>query len=234
VAQLVVHADARKGVLDDSLFHKPVKCVLTDPPYGVNFWSRRAITPEGKKLVKPIENDGDLDTAVEVFDTVMDGLLPRCADEAELYVFTRWDVVDTWVPVVRRLKRHGFTYKMLLIWDKGVPGMGDIDSNWGCGHELIIYAKKGLRDVPERRSGIIAVDKVHPSRLVHPTEKPVPLIERLLKMSTNRGDFVVDPFAGSGSTLVGAQLLKRDALGFELDAPYVKIINDRLSQQTLF
>lgn len=73
---------------------------------------------------------------------------------------------------MRRLERHDFAYKMLLVWDKGIPGMGDIDANWGCGHDLILYCKRGRREVAYRRSGIIAVDKLGSKQHVHPTEKP--------------------------------------------------------------
>jgi DNA modification methylase len=211
-----------------------IKCVCTDPPYGVNFRSRRAATPNGKKFVSDIENDGDLGEALELFDNVMDMVLPHCTDEAEMYVFTRWDIVGEWIEAVRKLDRHGFMYKMMLVWDKGIPGMGDIDSNWGCGHELILYAKRGRREVPYRRSAIIAVDKVHATRLIHPTEKPVPLLSKLIEMSTDPGDLVVDPFAGSGSTLAAAAELGREAWGTEPNREFYGRAKERLTETALF
>lgn len=210
-----------------------INCVITDPPYGVNFWSRRATTPEGKKLVRKVDNDGDLQSALNLFDAVMDKVLPKMAEQGELYVFTRWDIVADWIKDLTHedsaVVRNGFKYKMLLVWDKGIPGMGDIDSNWGCGHELILYFKKGLREVPYRRSGIIAVDKVHTTKHIHPTEKPVPLLEKFIEMSTNPGDLVVDPFSGSGSTAVAAQRLGRNAIGIEKDEHYIAPSRARLS-----
>lgn len=224
------HGDSRDLV---ATIDRKVKCIVTDPPYGVDFVSRRAVTAEGKKMARKIENDSDLDGAIALFDEVMDLLLPKCADEAELYVFTRWDIVDAWIRVVRGLERHGFKYKMLGVWDKGIPGMGDIDSNWGCGHELILYCKRGLRLVPYRRSFIIAVDKVPAMHLIHPTEKPVALLERLIEMSTNPGDLVVDPFSGSGATVRAALNLGRDAIGIEKDEQYIAPSRARLAQATL-
>lgn len=206
-----------------------INCVITDPPYGVNFWSRRAVTPEGKKFVRKVDNDNEIENALQLFRTVMNEILPKTADEAEFYVFTRWDIVDEWIRLVRSIgKDHDFRYKMLLVWDKGIPGMGDIDANWGCGHELILYLKKGKRDLPYRRSGIISVDKVHTSKHIHPTEKPVPLLEKLIEMSTNPGDLVVDPFSGSGSTAVAAQRLERNAIGIEVDEHYIEPSRARL------
>lgn len=212
-----------------------IKCVLTDPPYGVKYRSRHATTPEGQRWVKDVANDGDLDGAVALFQDVMDIVLPKCdPNEAELYVFTRWDIVDTWINVVRSLGRHGFKYKMLLLWDKMEPGTGDIDSNWGCGHEIILYAKRGLRKVPYRRSGVLHFEKVPAAHIIHPTEKPVPMLEELVKISTNPGDLVVDPFSGSGSTSVAAQRLGRNSIGIELDPDHVFNSRNRLGMDTLF
>jgi DNA modification methylase len=211
-----------------------IQCVLTDPPYGVNYRSRHATTPEGLKWVKDVANDLDLNGALGLFQDVMDEVLPKCNDEAELYVFTRWDIVGDWINAVRALGRHGFRYKMMLVWDKMEPGTGDIDSNWGCGHEIVLYAKRGLRKVPYRRSGVLHFDKVPPAHIIHPTEKPVPLLEELIKMSTNPGDLVVDPFSGSGSTSVAAQKLGRNSIGIELDPDHVRHSRQRLEMDTLF
>lgn len=198
-------------------FDQKINCILTDPPYGVAYRSRHAETPEGQRWVKDVENDGDLEGALGLFQDVMDVIAPNTADKCELYVFTRWDIVGEWINGIRALERHGFKYKMLLVWDKMEPGTGDIDSNWGCGHELILYAKKGLRKVPYRRSGVLHQNKVHQTKMIHPTEKPVPLLEELLRISTNPGDLVVDPFSGSGSTTHAAKNLGRNSFAVELD-----------------
>lgn len=211
-----------------------VNCVICDPPYGVNFRSRRAETADGKNYVADIEHDNDLETARLLFlDVMIPLVVERSAHECEVYVFTRWDVVGDWIEILRELEPHGLRYKMLLVWDKGIPGMGDIDANWGCGHELILYAKKGKRDVRYRRSGILHHDKLGSKQHVHPTEKPVGLMRDLIEMSTEKGDLVVDPFAGSGSSLVAAEHLGRQAIGFELEQRYYDIIERRLSQQVL-
>lgn len=227
-SQEIWQGDARKLV---HMVPDGINCILTDPPFGVDFVSRRAITPQGKRWVAPVVGDSSLEEAGNLFLEVVKPLVAKTAEEAEMYVFTRWDIVDVWINLVRQLTP--FQYKMMVIWDKGYPGQGDIDSNWGCGHEIILYAKKGRRDVPYRRSSIIAVDKVHASQIIHPTEKPVGLIEKLLEMSTNRGDLVVDPFSGSGSTVVAAQKMSRSAIGIELETRYVLAAEKRLSQPVM-
>lgn len=64
--------------------------------------------------------------------------------------------------------------------------------------------------------------------LQHPTIYPLPMIERIVKMSSNEGDTILDPFAGSGTTLVAANLLNRNSIGIELDEKYKKEIEFRL------
>ena len=67
---------------------------------------------------------------------------------------------------------------------------------------------------------------------IHPTEKPVALMELLIKQSSNEGDIVLDPFAGSGSTLVAARNLNRHYLGYEIDEKYYNIAKQQLTQPT--
>ena len=68
------------------------------------------------------------------------------------------------------------------------------------------------------------------NRQNHPTQKPEGLIERMVLASSDEGEMVVDPFAGSGTTLRVCQQLKRNCLGFELNADYVELTKKRLSE----
>lgn len=209
-----------------------IDCVVTDPPYGANFVSHRAQTAAGKKWVKPVNNDQDLESALALFADVLAALESKCKEEVDVYVFTRWDIVGHWIDLINECE--WLQYKMMLVWDKGIPGMGDIDSNWGCGHELILYCKRGRREVAYRRSAIIAVNKVHPKHTIHPTEKPVPLLEKFVEMSTKRGDVVFDPFSGSGSTVKAAKNLGRIGIGCENDDDHYERSTNRISEGVLF
>lgn len=68
------------------------------------------------------------------------------------------------------------------------------------------------------------------NRQKHPTQKPEGLIERMVLASSNLGDFVIDPFSGSGTTLRVCQQLKRDCVGIELNEEYVQMTKERLSE----
>lgn len=65
---------------------------------------------------------------------------------------------------------------------------------------------------------------------VHPTQKPLQLIERIIQASSNQGDLVLDPFLGSGTTAVASKKLKRDCIGYELDSDYIAATKERLSK----
>lgn len=217
-----------------------VNCVIADPPYGINFKSYMATAgrrknPHADRWAHHIENDHDLDAALALCDEVVRTLVTeKMVEHGDLYIFTAWNVLPAWHELANSWADIGVKYQMLLVWEKGYVGLGDIDGSWGCGHELILYCKKGRREVPFRRSGVIHVDRLPPGKNIHPTEKPVALIERLLEMSTDPGDLVVDPFAGSGSTLVACQRTGRRAIGFEKKARYYKDASERLTQQYFF
>jgi site-specific DNA-methyltransferase (adenine-specific) len=211
----------------------PVHCVVTDHPYGMAFKSGSAQTAAGKKWVEEIENDGDLEQAIGTFIAAMLPLMDKFPDDADMYVFTRWNMTQAWTDAINGAL-DPFVVKNVLIWDKGTPGMGDVEANWGFSYEPILYAKKGRRPIPHRRSSIISkIDRTPSSAHIHPTQKPVELIEVLLQMSTNSGDLVVDPFSGSGSTIVAAERLGRNAIGIELKEEFVNRAKQRLGQNLL-
>ena len=228
VINKIIHGDARDYI---PKIKTPVNCILTDPPFGMKFSSNNSRLPDSKKFTNKIVGDSDLEAALVLFDEVMNLLLPKLADQAEIYVFSAWHVLDSWMPLLRSYP--GLVLKQLLVWEKGYPGLGDLECNWGCGHEVILYLKKGRRPVPYRRSGVIHVDKIASGKNIHATEKPVPLLEKLIEMSTSPGDLIVDPFSGSGSTSVAAQRLGRNSLAFEIDEQWIGPSRKRLLQEPL-
>lgn len=240
---IIVHGDSRVYV---PKLHTPINLVLTDPPYGMNVQMNSATSDEHKAVNQKIEGDEDVPGAIQLFHSVMGPIIPHLATEADLYVFTAWHVLEWWIPAVKLLnhvtesgevnyaRTNGIELKMMGIWDKGYPGKGDLEANWGCGYEPWLYLKKGRRPNPYRRSSIIACDKVPSGQNIHPTEKPVGLLERLIEMSTNPGDFIVDPFSGSGSTSVAAMQLGRDSLAFEIDERFIEKSRARLQIEGLF
>lgn len=230
----VIHGDCRL-ILPTLDISNGIDCVLTDPPYGVDFQSTYGKNEEDREnYQRKIADDHDVESAIESFDETVKLMLPLLNDICEIYIFSAWQVSPDWHRYLETLTAHGIELRQLLIWEKGYPGIGDVKYNWGCGHEFIYYLKKGKRRVPYRRSGILSIDKVRPGTNVHPTQKPTQLLKILIEYSTDVGQMVFDPYAGSGSTVVAAQECQRSGLGIEKEEDYAKTSNTRLSQGGLF
>lgn len=206
-----------------------VDCIITDPPFGVDNQSNMATSVAGKANATKILNDATPEIAIAVFNKVMNVLLPKTADNADLYVFTSGQVLKEWLQVADDLGRHGFRrVGPPLIWEKEGPGMGNLDS-WGIGYEFIIFLKRGNRPrSTERRNGVLRYPQIRPGDLIHPHEKPLGILGELIRHSTDPRDFIVDPFGGSASTVLAARAEGRSAVGIELDPARHEIANRRL------
>jgi DNA modification methylase len=135
--------------------------------------------------------------------------------------------------------------KAICVWDKGAGGMGSLYRN---AHELVTVFKKGTakhinnvqlgkhgrnRTTIWRYPGIAQQGKGRAKALsLHPTVKPVALIADIILDASPRGGVILDPFGGSGSTLVAAEVTCRQARLVELDPLYVDTIIARLEALT--
>ena len=194
-------AEAPKG------FH----LLLTDPPYGMDFQSNRRVTSARKQA---IEND-QKQAALDLLADVLRKAHPRMADDATCLIFTGW----RHEPEFRRvIEAAGFTIKGSLVWVKNNHGTGDLAGSFAPKHERIIHAVKGKPKLQRRVADVLAGHDKQDSR--HPTEKPRDLLRQLIEATTAPGDTVVDPFAGSGNTLLEAYRMGRDFWGVELESDW--------------
>jgi len=232
----IIHADSTTVDWGAVLGDRKVRAVITDPPFGVAYQSNRAKTAETARYTRAIDNDGDIEQAIEVFNAALHNLLPFLEDDAELYVFTAWSSYARWEEYMRALGESdsGFGYRIPLIWDKSAVTTGDIYGSWTAGYEMILYAKRGRFLLNQRRSSVLTFYRPHPTWRIHPTEKPAALLEELIVTSTHKGEVVVDLFSGSGSTVQAAQNQGRIGIGVELDDQYVRSSSARLAQAVLF
>jgi len=218
--------DLLRGLPDDS-----VDLVLTDPPYGIDYnsnWSKDANYRKTVKSVEGIRNDGSNNT--DFLAEVVSELNRVLKNDRHFYWFTRWDRVHLQLPILENY----FTLKNAIIWKKNNWSMGDLQGAYAGQYEVILFAQKGRRilnevDGRKRHPDILEYDRVPASRLRHSHEKPEELIEFLIRKSSNEGEIVLDPFAGSGTTAVCAKRLGRDFITMELDEDYVNIAKERLS-----
>lgn len=190
-----------------------IDAIITDPPYGINFQSgnRKASPRMGK-----IANDQApfIWWLYDAYRVLKSGDSGR----GTLICFTRWDVQQVFIDA---MQLAGFVVKSEVIWDKVSGGMGDLKAQFSPSHENIIFAVKGKYQFPGKRPrDLITFPKVPSNMVVHPTEKPVGLLANLITSVTKPGDQILDPFAGSGSTLVAAQKTGRRYIGIELDSTH--------------
>jgi adenine-specific DNA-methyltransferase len=150
-----------------------------------------------------------------------------------MYVFTSYQVLSEWLVMTDDfLPDYGFTRKAVLVWEKDGPGMGDLECPWGMGSEFILFFQKGGREKSaKRRNNVLHFAQLRPNQLLHPHEKPGPLLESLIKASTHEGDFIVDPFGGSGSLARAARNCGRSAVAIEYDEENYLIAKNALDSQ---
>lgn len=213
---------------------KWVDCIITDPPFGVDNQSNMAVTDHGKAHATKILNDETPEQAIAIFQGVMSVLLPKLVDNADCYVFTSHQVIKEWLVMTDEfMPRFGLTRKAILFWEKDGPGMGDLEVPWGMGMEFILFFQKGRREkTGTRRNSVIRGPQLRPDELLHPHQKPPWLLELLMKQSTVRGDFLVDPFGGSGSLAHAARNIGRNAVSIELDPDRAEVARNFLTSTT--
>lgn len=207
----------------EKLPDESVDCVITDPPYGINYVSNYRVVDS--EVVKAVNND-DLQSALELWERACKVLSRKMKPDSHIYIFTSWKVYPQFAEITARY----FRIKNCLIWEKNNWSMGDLEGNYAEQYEMAIFATKGNRKLNGGRdTNILHYDRVANGSLLHSCEKPVDMLRFLITKSSNQGELVIDPFAGSGSTLVACKQEGRAYWGCELDAENYKIALGRLA-----
>lgn len=195
-----------------------VDAIVTDPPYGINYESQT-----GARVLN------DKAPFIWFLYDAFRVLKPGSSGRGTLVCFTRWDVQQVFIDA---MKLAGFIVKSEVIWDKVAHGMGDTKAAFAPAHENIIFAIKDKKfSFPGHRpKDLITFQKLGSSQMVHPTEKPVGLMANLITAVTKPGDLILDPFAGSGSTLVAAKKTGRRFIGIELDDAHHETARRRIEE----
>lgn len=196
-----------------------VNCVITDPPYGIDYQSNRR---KKEERFEKIQNDSSINGNVWVgaVKNVM-------ADNSAMFMFTRWDVEHEWIEI---LKTQGFNVKSEIVWYKPGGGIGDLYAQFMPQHENAIFSILGQWKFPSKRPGSVYVFS-HDLAMTyeHPSQKPVPLMERIVLDITAKSDTVLDPFMGSGSTGIACIKHGRRFIGVEIDSKYFDIACRKIS-----
>ena len=202
----------------DKLIEEGVKvdCIICDPPYGMNFKSNYR-----KEKYKNIKNDNNLDFIEDYFKKCYDVL----KEDTHIYCFCSWHNIDKFKIEFEKY----FKLKNIIVWEKNNTSMGDLKGSYAPKHEFILYGHKGRR----LRNGFRYADIIKANRTnnkLHPTQKPVDLLETFINQSTNKNEIILDGFMGSGSTGVACMNTNRRFIGIELDNNYFNIAKQRIEE----
>lgn len=197
--------------------NESIDLVVTDPPYGITLKPQRS---EAKFHKESIINDDNLDWVDDFSNELF-----RISKNV-VYVFCSYQKYDIFK---QSLEKSGFIIKNCIVWDKMWFGMGN---NYRPNHEFIILAiKTKFKTKSNNLENILRFRRMSGQKMVHPTEKPVSLLEVLIKESSDEGDVILDPFAGSGSTGLACKNLNRKCILIEKEEKYYNIIKERLKDE---
>ncbi|MDZ7891742.1 MAG: site-specific DNA-methyltransferase [Rhodoferax sp.] len=195
-----------------------VDMVFTDPPYNVNYANSAKDKMRGKDRAILNDNLGD-----GFYDFLLAALTPTIAHcRGSIYVAMSSSELDV---LQSAFRAAGGKWSTFVIWAKNTFTLGR--SDYQRQYEPILYGWPegatrhwcGDRD----QSDVWQIKKPHKNDL-HPTMKPVELVERAIRNSSRSGNVVLDPFGGSGTTLIAAEKSGRLARLIELDPKYVDVI----------
>lgn len=218
-------AEAVARVTDGAL----ASCLWTDPPYGVAYVG-------GTKDALTIRND-DADGLDALLQRAFAAVDPVLSAGAALYLAHPTGALS--MTFMHRFVAQGWRFHQTLVWvkDSLVPGHSDYQLR----HEGVLFGYKpasGRRGRGARgwyggndATSVFEVPRPKASP-DHPTSKPVALVAAMIRNSSRSGEIVLDPFLGSGSTLIAAQQLGRRCVGIELDPRYADVAVRRWEQVT--
>lgn len=224
--------------------------LLTDPPYssGGMFRSDRMAAPEDKYRGWSQNADGSSRAPTSEYGTFAGdsrdqrswalwvaawshGCLAATKPGAHAFIFSDWRQLPAATDAVQL---GGWTWRGLVVWDKGIgrPMKGRFRNHL----EYVVWATAGATkdETEDYPSTLISVPTVPSNDRQHVTQKPEELLRQLLRVVPDSENAVIlDPFMGSGSTLVAAKYTGRRAIGIEIEERYCEIAARRCAQEVL-
>ncbi len=211
-----------KKLLGDEL----VDMTFTDPPYNVNYANTAKDKMRGKN--RPILNDNLGENFQAFLESACQNILNLT--KGAVYIAMSSSELDT---LQSAFRAAGGKWSTFVIWAKNTFTLGRAD--YQRQYEPILYGWKDGADhywCGARDQGDVWQIKKPQKNDLHPTMKPVELVERAVRNSSKTRDLVLDPFGGSGTTLIACEKSGRRARLIELDPKYVDVIIRRWQEFT--
>lgn len=208
---------------------------ITDPPYGVSYARKNeylnTIGP-ANRIQTPIEGDsGTIEESGAIWFAAYKNAIANSDERASFYIFSPQGADLMMMMMMMMIDKAGWTLKHMLVWVKNNHVLGRCDYHYK--HEPIFYGWNKRHDFYGGSSCFSVLELPKPLRNdLHPTMKPVELLEKLISNSSLKGATVLDLFGGSGSTLIAAEKTNRKCFMMELDPHYCDIIVARWEKYT--
>ncbi len=201
-----------------------VDLLITDPPYE-SLEKYRAIGTTTRLKKSNASSNKWFDIFPNSrFEELISEIYRVLTKNSHFYLFCDQETMFVVKPIAEEI---GFKFWKPIVWDKCAIGMG---YHYRARYEFILFFEKGKRKLND-----LGVPDVIQEKRVwkgYPTEKPVGLLEVLIKQSSSDGDLIVDPFFGSGSTLIAASNIDREAYGNDISDDAHKYLSDRMLNNT--
>lgn len=217
--------DFVKTVIDNN----KIDAVVSDPPYGVAYVENKKGLNLDVGENKVIANDHlqSENEYVEFTKKWIGCIIPYLSEYNTFHIFNS----DAMFLALRTgMQNSGIHFSQMLVWIKNQPVMGMKD--YLSQFEVIAYGWFGKHKFQRSKAkSVIFHPKPKKSKL-HPTQKPVGLLRKIIPNVTKIDDVIYDPFLGSGSTMVACEHLHRKCIGIELDTEYAKTCILRMEKLT--
>lgn len=218
---LLIHGDAR-DVLPE--LEEKADLLCTDVPYKLTSGGNATQVMSGKFSKEEYDNSGDLMETVK-WSEIGGPCFRACKPDADAYVMTN---DKNQLAAQQGFQGSGWKFHNMLVWGKGSATR----NRWYMKNlEFTIYLWKGEARVINNPGSKQLFLCRGPKDAIHPTQKPVELMLQYIENSTDPGGLVLDPFAGSGTTLMAAMYSGRRAIGIEIDEEHFNNAARRLSVQ---
>jgi DNA modification methylase len=213
---------------------KKADMVFTDPPYGVSYSEKNTFLnsiSRGNRIQTPIEQDNCSEKEIMVFwKSAFEIIRDQLAPINSYYIFG--PQIQGMMMMMMMMMESGLPYRHVLIWVKNNHVLGRTDYNYQ--HEPIFFGwttKHEFYGAGQFKTSVWEVDKPLKNDL-HPTMKPVALVENALLNSSLSDMICLDPFLGSGTTLIACEQLDRICFGMEISPQYCEVICQRWEKFT--
>lgn len=211
----------------ENLNKNSIDAIITDPPYNISRDNNFATMGRAGIDFGEWDKDFDLTSWIKVAE-------PLLKKGGNIVIFNDWKNMTN---ITKALEENGFEVKDLIRWKKTNAMPRNRDRRFITDYEVAVWAvKKGGKwtfnrlsdtyEIPEIVGGLTTKSEKLDGG--HPTQKPIYVMKWIVERLTNKGDVVLDPFMGSGTTGIACRELNRDFIGIELDNTYFNIASKRI------